>query len=285
MNCPICQGQMALAFSATIMERHDANFDYCDHCGFMRVRNPTWLAEAYTDAITLTDTGLVMRNLAVAQKLSALLFGVMGERGEGVYNDAAGGYGLLARLMRDYGFDFYWSDMYCENLFARGFEYSPERGPCRGVTAVEVMEHVEDPLNFVRSTLADTRADTFIFTTELFAGKPPDPKDWWYYCFDTGQHIAFYQKRTLEYLAKTLGMKFSSGGGIHVFSRVSLNATLLRLMTGRLSRLVAVLVRRRLGPRLMRDHNAMKAVLASRGRLAVESKSPPRTDSTPRPEP
>jgi hypothetical protein len=284
MSCPICNSTMALAFSAKVMEQYDARFDYCDRCGFMRVRNPTWLAEAYADAITLTDTGLVMRNLAVAQKLSAVLYAVIGERGQGIYNDAAGGYGLLARLMRDYGFDFFWSDKYCENLFARGFEYAPERGACKGVTAVEVMEHVEDPLEFVTSTLAETRADTFIFTTELFAGPPPDPQDWWYYCFDTGQHIAFYQKRTLEHLASTLGMKFSTGGGIHVFSRVSLNEPLLRLVTGRLSRLVAMFVRRRLGPRLMGDHVAMKAVLARRGRSGDMTTSPPGPGSAPPPE-
>jgi len=36
-----------------------------------------------------------------------------------------------------------------------------------------------------------------IFTTELFEGTPPAPSHWWYYSFETGQHIAFFQRRAL----------------------------------------------------------------------------------------
>ena len=38
------------------------------------------------------------------------------------YLDVDGGYGMLTRLMRDYGFHFYWTDPYCQNILARGFE-------------------------------------------------------------------------------------------------------------------------------------------------------------------
>ena len=36
--------------------------------------------------------------------------------------DYGGGYGLLVRLMRNSGFDFYRYDPYCANFFAKGFE-------------------------------------------------------------------------------------------------------------------------------------------------------------------
>jgi hypothetical protein len=37
----------------------------------------------------------------------------------GTFVDIGGGYGLLTRLMRDRGFDFYWKDPHCENIFAK----------------------------------------------------------------------------------------------------------------------------------------------------------------------
>ena len=63
------------------------------------------------------DTGLVSRNLGIARRLAGLLY--FGFDPKARYLDFAGGYGLLTRLMRDRGFNFYWHDLYCENVFAR----------------------------------------------------------------------------------------------------------------------------------------------------------------------
>src|SRR6185295_19437283 len=114
IHCPICNGSLDVAFESQILYRHKATYDYCSGCGFLRARNPRWLAESYNSTIASTDTGLVMRNIGVARKLTKILLGVLGERGEGRYCDIAGGFGLLTRLMRDYGLDFYWSDKYCD---------------------------------------------------------------------------------------------------------------------------------------------------------------------------
>ena len=248
---------MEMSFSAVVMSRFEAEFDYCTNCGFLCARNPHWLAEAYSTAIASTDTGLVMRNNTIARKLASVLFGVLGERGQGRYADVAGGYGMLTRIMRDYGFDFYWSDKYCDNLMARGFEYLPEIGPCHAITAVEIMEHLEDPVAFIREALRQTQASTFIFTTELFSGLPPDPEQWWYYSFETGQHIAFFQRRTLEVLAQKLGLSFASWGGVHVFSKHPINERILGLLTGRMSFIYGWWVRRNLGTKVMSDHLKM----------------------------
>lgn len=254
MICPICDGALEISFIEKVMLRHDAIFDSCRTCGFLRARSPYWLAEAYSSAITSTDTGIITRNSSVARKLASILFGAFGERGQGRYVDMAGGYGTLTRMMRDYGFDFYWSDKYCDNLMARGFEYSPEIGACNAVTAIEIMEHLEDPLSFVRDALQQAQAHTFIFTTELFEGLPPAPENWWYYSFETGQHIAFFQRRTLEFMAKKLGLWFFSGGGVHVFSKVPVNTNLFRLFAGRMSSFFGWWVRKTLTSRTMSDH-------------------------------
>ena len=256
-KCPICDGRLELSFKEKVLRRHNAIFDYCQSCGFLCARNPHWLAEAYSSAIASTDTGLVMRNNAVAHKLASVLFGVLGERGQGRYADIAGGYGMLTRIMRDYGFDFYWSDKYCENLMARGFDYLPELGPCRAITAIEIMEHLENPLGFIREALAETQASTFIFTTKLFDGFPPPPASWWYYSFESGQHISFFQRRTLEVVAEKLGLSFASRGGVHVFSQHPINEIILGLCTGRLSSIFSWWVHKILGTKVMSDHLKM----------------------------
>jgi len=42
---------------------------------------------------------------------------------DGIFLDYAAGYGLFVRLMRDAGYNFRWSDLYCQNLFVRGWSH------------------------------------------------------------------------------------------------------------------------------------------------------------------
>ena len=246
---------MKACFTATVLEKYQAQYEVCKNCGYLRTHEPYWLDEAYTNAISAADTGLVMRNIALACKLSAALYWVVGVRGTGRFLDAAGGYGLLTRLMRDFGFDFYWADKYCNNLFAQGFEYSQRQGPCQAVTAMEVFEHLTDPTAFIKETLVLSGAKTLLFTTELYEGPPPHPDKWWYYAFSTGQHIGFFQRRTLETLASSQGLHFASANGLHIFSKEVVNERLLRMATSRLVSFIAPWwIRRHLGSKTTSDH-------------------------------
>lgn len=261
LHCPICNSSLEVAFEVLVLCKYSATYDYCRECGFLRARDPHWLEESYSSAIASTDTGLVMRNINLAHKLTQILLGVFDEQGQGQYCDVAGGYGMLTRLMRDSGFDFYWADKYCDNLMARGFEYAEGLGSCFAVTAIEIMEHTEDPLGFVSNALEKTKAEVFIFTTELFEGKPPAPSEWWYYSFETGQHIAFFQKRTLEVMAKKLGMHFASRAGIHFFSKEPIETWRLRLTFSRFGNRFTRRARQGLVSKTMSDHQKMKQII------------------------
>jgi len=264
-TCPICATEMEHCLTAQVLGKYPAQYEVCNACGFLRAHQPYWLDEAYTSAIAAADTGLVMRNISLACKLAGVLYWVAGERGDGLYLDAAGGYGMLTRLMRDLGFNFYWSDKYCDNLLAPGFEYSRAQGACTAVTAIEVLEHLTDPASFIEETLALSGAQTLLFTTELYEGPPPRPDAWWYYSFATGQHIGFFQIRTLEILAVRLGLQFSSANGLHVFSKVPVNKRLLGRVTGPwASRASALWIRRRLGTKTLSDNKLMLGKIDNR---------------------
>jgi hypothetical protein len=200
INCPISGKPMESVFSATVLRKHKVTYYYCEECGLLKTEKPYWLDEAYQEAISDTDTGLVSRNVANSALLEVILAGLSIEKGK--FLDVAGGYGLLTRLMRDKGFDCYTTDKYCRNLFAKTFEPSPQFA-ADALFAFEVLEHVEDPLQFLGEVFNQYSCKTMIFSTLTFAYPIPS-KDWWYYSFESGQHITFYQPRTLSLLAKRL---------------------------------------------------------------------------------
>ena len=255
MTCCICDSKLVPAFTAIVLGRHKATYAHCRSCGFLCAQQPNWLEDAYSSAISSLDTGLVWRNIVVSQKLSAVLFFLFGERGNGRYLDIAGGCGMLTRLMRDNGFDFFWADRYSGNLLACGFEYISEMGACRAVTAIEVLEHTEDPIKFIRDALELGQTDTLIFTTELFEGDPPLPDQWPYYLFEAGQHIAFFQQKTLAAIADRLGLRLASAAGLHVLTKQKVNSLILHLCTSRLGAMSIRLIQEKLGSRTVSDRD------------------------------
>ena len=257
--CPICSSALKESFTATVIQKYEAVFAYCSACGFLCAEDPFFTEESYSSAIALTDTGLVARNIELSERIAVLLYFLMGERGKGRYADVAGGYGLLTRLMRDYGFDYYWADKYCKNIFARGFEYTQETGICRAVTAIEVMEHTENPLEFIQEAFAFARTDTLIFTTELFEGDPPSPDEWWYYSFETGQHISFFQKRTLQYIANKLNLNLFSHKSLHIFTERRINPIAYRLLASvTISHYLSWIPKRFMPSRIVSDQSEIK---------------------------
>lgn len=228
--------------------------------------NPDWLEEAYTSAIACTDTGIAARNLMVAERLVVLLYFWLKERGGGCYLDVAGGSGLLVRLMRDAGFDFFWSDKYASNVFSAGFEWREcmrENG-CAAVTAIEVLEHTIDPVGFIESALSTAGSKTIIFSTATYQGSPPPVSMWGYYSLNTGQHISFFAKRTLQEISRLLSANYVGCGDFHVISRcLSMPSDFFMRMTVSRARKV-LLPFARLPSRMISDHESMVRCLSEK---------------------
>ncbi len=213
MKCKICGGVSAFVFKAKMLYKYEVWYYSCMRCGFLQTEEPFWLDEAYQSAINVYDTGILNRNDILARKLALLLFFAFGYRV--TYLDYAGGYGLLVRKMRDAGFDFYWLDKYSTNLFARGFTYEGKKKVAL-VTAVEVFEHLNEPIVDIEEMLSYSR--NIFFTTTLLPQPIPKPSEWWYYGFEHGQHIAFYSQETLQFIANKYNLHLVSFGDYHLFS-------------------------------------------------------------------
>jgi hypothetical protein len=211
-KCRICGEGAIKVFSGKVIDRNVAYFD-CPSCGYVQTEQPTWLEQAYAEAINDSDTGIVVRNQSNAQTVIATLF-LLGKLGGRVI-DFAGGYGLLVRMLRDSGVEALWTDRYCKNLLAKGFEYQGEKADL--VTAFEAFEHFVNPAEELTQMLSV--APNVLLSTEIVPEPIPKPDAWWYYGLDHGQHIGFFRLKTLSYLAPIHNKKLiTDGRSFHLFT-------------------------------------------------------------------
>jgi len=225
MKCKICENNSEKIFTAEVLTKYNVSYFRCNTCAFIQTETPYWIEEAYSNAIPDLDTGVLMRNIDISKKLSTLLPYFLTSP-EIKCLDFAGGYGILVRLMRDIGYDFYWYDKYCENLFARGFE-SINNYPYKIITAFEIFEHLSEPMAEIGDLIVNNSCEA-LFCSTMLADKIVD-KDWWYFSFESGQHIGFYSMDTLEYMAEKFNMYlYSFESFFHIFSKKKLKTNKLK---------------------------------------------------------
>ena len=255
IDCKICSCESQFIFEGEVLNKYMCSYYYCTECGFLQTEKPYWLQESYSESISLADTGIIQRNINLHYK-SALIFKYLfGSKGS--YVDFAGGYGIYTRLMRDIGFDFYWSDKYTENVVARGFEFIEGQGEeFNAVTAFEAFEHLENPIEFISECFRLSNSKTILFSTELFNHPPPEHDKWWYYLPSTGQHISFYQVKTLEYIAHKNGINLYTNNGLHLFTDKKISKTVYKILTSKvLVTLLKIIPKRFLGSMTKLDHD------------------------------
>ena len=224
--CKVCAAATDHFGTQTILRRYQAEYRRCKACGYIFVADPHWLAEAYATAIAALDTGIVTRNLWLADATTALLG--LSLRGVRHSVDYGAGTGLLVRLLRDRGHDFCWHDAYSPNLLAIGFEADLGRRYDL-VTAFELIEHLPDPLAGFDTLHA--LAPALLVSTELLPDPAPPLDRWWYYAAEAGQHIGFFTRRSLEVIAERLQLRLSSNDrNLHVLAADPINTTLLRAL-------------------------------------------------------
>jgi phage pi2 protein 07 len=216
MKSKITGGETTLLFKAKVLSEYMVSYYKCNDTGFIQTEEPYWLEKAYDSAITKLDVGLVMRN----QNLSVITEKLLLEQfnHNSIFLDYAGGYGLFTRMMRDKGFNFYNTDKFCQNIFAeyQDLKELPPGTNFELVTAFEVFEHLTNPLGEIEEMLPYGK--NILFSTEIVPENTTQPTDWWYFSLETGQHVAFYTIKALEFISKKFNKHFyTDGKGLHLF--------------------------------------------------------------------
>lgn len=230
--CKLCGGSAEYCFHAHVLGKHRVAYYLCEQCDFLFTEEPYWLAEAYEGVIhkqdvdDKDDADGVARTLRMKEFVSMLLHNLFNPKGK--FLDYGGSYGLFVRLMRDEGFEFYWQDKQCPNLFARGFEAiettQQETEETKGeetkeeeaekkyelVTAFECFQHFVNPVQELEHIF--TQCDAVLFTTRLLPNPVPKVDEWSYYALESGRHLAFYSAKSLRTLAKNKELTFLSNG-------------------------------------------------------------------------
>lgn len=262
MICKICGSATEQTMSAVLMNKHRVSYYQCKACQFIQTEEPYWLAEAYSDAIASLDIGLVSRNESSAVLVQAIVHRLFDRQGRCA--DYGGGYGMLVRMMRDRGYDFYRYDTYCENIFAKGFDtLLPSDAPVHTLlTAFEVFEHLTDPVQEVKKMLTYSRS--ILFSTQLQPPGPVSPDTWWYVLPETGQHIALYSRRSLEILAEQFNMYYYCGkNSFHLFTDQPVSKQWFTALTDwRIARLYNILARTRQTSLLDSDYMQLREKFA-----------------------
>lgn len=256
MICKICNSNVQQVFTSKILKKYDVDYFMCNNCGLLFAENPFWLEEAYSRPINISDTGLLDRNLYFSKALSVIIYFAFNKDAQ--FLDYAGGYGIFTRLMRDIGFDFYWYDPYTQNLLANGFGHDlNSKTKFELITAFEVFEHLVNPIDEIKKMLQ--LSDSIVFSTELITDVIPDPKNWWYYGFNHGQHVTFYSKKTLLKIADIFNLNYYSVAGMHILTKQKISLT--KVLLNKFHNVgLAYLVKRNMRSKIQSDFELLKNI-------------------------
>jgi hypothetical protein len=246
-------------FVAEVLSRYAVGYYHCPGCDLIQTQRPFWLDEAYSSPLSPFDTGAVARD-RVATELTLALAGLLKIGPDSPCLDYGGGHGVLTRGLRDGGYDFRWHDKYATNLYARGFEGNPNQRQSL-LTCFEVWEHLPD-VGADLERILRPQHEAVLVSTVLHSGHR---ENWWYYCPEAGQHVAFFSSRTMQFVARRFGYMAITGlrytllyrsGALTGWRRALASALVRRARADRNSRAawVGAALRPRLPSRLWDDH-------------------------------
>lgn len=271
MKCRICDNESDDLFKLRVLNKYSVSYYRCGNCGFLQTEEPYWLKEAYSQAISDLDTGIIARNLSLAEKTSLIIKSSFDVKWK--FLDYAGGYGMFVRLMRDKGFNFYHYDKFCQNLFARHFDIGNEPDKVKErfelVTAFEFLEHLPDPMNEINKILELT--DSLLFSTELIPKGMDNLKDWWYLSAESGTHVSFYTCQTLKAISEMLKCAlFSNGSNLHMLTRRNLkkpcflDSSRFGIMRSKFSLILSRLFYQNNSSLIWQDHDTIREILTKK---------------------
>jgi hypothetical protein len=177
-------------FQLTALGRYPVGYHECTSCKSLQTDAPFWLNEAYKIPGVHIDVGQAARVVHSWVRLNFILSQISFDKSLTCV-DYGGSAGLLTRLMRDIGYNYYAFDAYENSKYANYFsiEKLTDRPP-HLITAFEVFEHFPDPASSLKDIFS-SGAEIIIFSADFYQGQGPD---WGYLAPIVGQHVFFYSK-------------------------------------------------------------------------------------------
>jgi hypothetical protein len=254
-TCNICNNEVYRVFSRNVLKKYHVDYYKCKKCDFIQTEVPYWLGEAYSDAITNQDIGLVSRNINYS-KITKVLLKALSFDDKSNFLDYGGGYGMFVRQMRDLGYNFLRYDLYCENIFAKNFDGNLNM-KYKLITAFEVFEHLENPFETIQQIMNIT--DILFFSTEVQPENSKEIENWWYIMEETGQHISLYSKQSLKQLAEiNQCYYYTNKKDLHLFSKNKINSLLIFIIMNKYFRKIADIILKNKPSLLMSDYYELK---------------------------
>ena len=213
-SCRVCFGRLEPKWRLQVLGRHDADYHECVACGCLQIPSPHWLNEAYRNegrpVATSPDSGRFCRNFSAYIYLRALHQAGFFDSEPHIL-DYGGGSGILTAMFRQAGFQCRQHDPVCPLPF-----FEPElaytdasqipSGAFDIVTALEVFEHLLDPVETIRQLATFLKpSGTLAVSTGLYDPRKHGP-EWPYLSRTAGQHVTFYTRRALSVLGKAAGL-------------------------------------------------------------------------------
>jgi glycosyltransferase involved in cell wall biosynthesis len=225
-ECRLCGGIAQYRFSKVLLNKYTVAYFECGYCHSLQTEAPYWLDEAYSEQAEKFDTGKASRTLENFLLLPSL-YDLLGVDRDKLFVDWGGGSGLLTRLLRDVGFNYYCYDLYSKSEFAQGFLWQqPQRQDVTLISAFEVVEHFPKPATEWEAVF-NLNPDFFICSTDIYNGQG---EDWFYLSPENGQHIFFYSAFALALIAGRFNYTAYPIGSYLLFCKQPLNtSTLSRL--------------------------------------------------------
>lgn len=225
--CRACGGCLEALFDGRVLNEIPVTYATCVDCHTLQLPSPHWLDRAYAQVLRPDpDTGRLMRAQIIHRVILRLRFLRLLKNPVRALDEGAS-LGLLVRLLRDAGIEAWGHDPYACAMLAEEFNRPtwPE-GVFQLISAIEVIEHTQNPTEFVAGLARRLDRDgVLIITTELFDPKRISAVQTWPYLAPAlGQHITFLSAAGLRAVAENAGLtwwaslEFAGSRCIHLLS-------------------------------------------------------------------
>jgi Methyltransferase domain len=197
IDCRLCGGASAKAFSHRVIAKYDVDYFQCGTCGGIETEAPYWLDEVYTSDIQPEDSNYLSRNLGVFHTVRYFLKH-LSIKADPVVLDFGGGLGLVPRLLREHGVNAFNHDTYTVSPFV-DVKWNGSRPDF--IVSSEVFEHLAEPAAEIAALFAHQPDYVYVRTWRYFG----QGKDWEYFGPDHGAHVFIYTDKAMQYIADKYG--------------------------------------------------------------------------------